>query len=299
MKLSEVQKRFIENQTLAGHSDRTITAYTGHLKRFTDFVGDPDAETLGEQQIYDYMLRLSRQTPKLAAATIRSYLGHLKALLHWAAEKEYLDPKLYKYIILPKVGKKVIKVYSADEIRQIFDTIKATPHWIEVRNKLIVALMLDSGMRQNEVATLQSAEVDFTLRAVKVHGKGNKERFVPLGEVSLTLLYEYLKICPYKEGIFLFKDKCGEPITNNAIKLFVSKLQRKLGYPLSSHKLRHNFATNYVLDQYAEHQSVDIYRLMAIMGHEEMVTTQNYIHTAQNIIACQSNISHLDRIRTL
>lgn len=296
MKLSDILIRFIEYQTLSGHSDKTITAYIGHLKRFSDFVGDPAADKLTEEQIYAYMLHLSQQTPKLAAATIRSYLAHLKALLHWAGEKGYVAPNLYKTIILPKVGKKVVKVYSEDEIRQIFDTIKAFPHWIEVRNKLIVALMLDSGLRQNEVSTLQTADIDLNLRAVKVYGKGNKERFVPLGELSLALLSEYMRLCPYRKGIFLFKDKLGEPITNNAIKLFINKLQRKLGYPISSHRLRHNFATNYVLDQYAEYKAIDIYRLMALMGHEEMSTTRNYIHTAQQIIACRSNISHLDRI---
>lgn len=294
MKFSEMQNEFMEYHTLACHSEKTIAIYLGHLRRFRQFAGDVEAEQLTEELIKNYALLLLSQ--KLAIATIHSYLSHLRAFLHWAANKEYISPKLYQSIVLPKVGKKIVKVYSTDEIQEIFEEIKAFPPWIQQRNRLIVALMIDSGLRQNEVSTIRTDEIDFALAAVKVHGKGRKERFVPLGKMTQSILAAYMASCPYKKGKYLFKDKLGGPLSNNAIKLFISKLQRKLGYPISSHKLRHNFATNYVLDQYEAYHYIDIYRLMALMGHEEITTTRNYIHAAQQIIACRSNISHLDQL---
>ena len=258
------------------------------------FSGDIETEQIDEETIKEYTLSLLSKN--LSSATVRSYLTHLRAFFRWAANKEYVSPRLYQSIILPKTGKKIVKVYNNHEIQEIFEEIKASPAWIQIRNRLIVALMLDSGLRQNEVSMLRTNEIDIALATIKVHGKGRKERFVPLGQITQTFLIEYLATCPYKEGEFLFKDKSGNPLSNNAIKLFISKLQRKLGYPVSSHKLRHNFATNYVLDQYERYKHVDIYRLMALMGHEEITTTRNYIHAAQQIIACQSNISHLDQL---
>lgn len=294
VKLSDLKKEFIEYHTLACHSSKTIATYTGHLQRFLKFSGDVALQQVTQELIKQYTLSLLSQ--ELSSATVRSYLTHLRAFFHWAADKEYVSPKLYQSIILPKTGKKIVKVYNSSEIQEIFEEIKAFPIWIQLRNRLIVALMIDSGLRQNEVSTIRTEEIDFELATVKVHGKGRKERFVPLGKLTQSLLADYLTACPYKEGEYLFKDKLGEPLSNNAIKLFISKLQRKLGYPVSSHKLRHNFATNYVLDQYDAYNYVDIYRLMALMGHEEITTTRNYIHAAQQIIACRSNISHLDQL---
>lgn len=294
MKFSKAFEEFIEYHTLAYHSDKTIETYCGHLTRFLKFSSVEELSEITEDVIKQYTLSLLSQ--KLSPSTVRSYLSHLRAFFHWSSEKGYMSPKLYKSMVLPKPGKKVVKVYNPDEIREIFGTIKAFPLWIQTRNRLIVALMIDSGLRQNEVSTIRVDAIDFELATVKVHGKGRKERFVPLGNLTQRLLAAYISSCPYKEGEYLFKDKVGSPLTNNAIKLFISKLQRKLGYPVSSHKLRHNFATNYVLDQYDAHNHVDIYRLMTLMGHEDVITTQNYIHVAQQIIACKSNISHLDQL---
>ena len=85
-------------------------------------------------------------------------------------------------------------------------------------------------------------------------------------------------------------------MTNNAVKIFVNKLSKEVGFELSSHKLRHNFATNYCIDQYEEVGQVDIYRLMILMGHEDIETTRRYLHHANEIIGARSCISHLDKV---
>lgn len=79
-------------------------------------------------------------------------------------------------------------------------------------------------------------------------------------------------------------------------KKLVSKMAKKLPFELSSHKLRHNFATNYCLDQYNAYGQVDIYRLMYLMGHEDVSTTRRYLHFANEILASKGCISHVDAI---
>lgn len=128
-----------------------------------------------------------------------------------------------------------------------------------------------------------------------VHGKGNKERIVPMGILTQKYLQKYLELCPY-ESKYFFVGSTGEPLSCNAVKLFVSRLADNLPFELSSHKLRHNFATNYCIDQYRQFSQVDIYHLMYLMGHEDIATTKRYLHIAYEIIASEGCISHLDMV---
>ena len=85
-------------------------------------------------------------------------------------------------------------------------------------------------------------------------------------------------------------------MTCDSVKHMVYKLADKLDFELSSHKLRHNFATNYCIDQYEARGQVDIYSLMYLMGHEDVETTQRYLHFAMEIIATRNHVSHLDKV---
>ena len=86
----------------------------------------------------------------------------------------------------------------------------------------------------------------------------------------------------------------GKPITPNTIKKLVFKINQNLPFDVSSHKLRHNFATNYILDQYNKKGDVDIYQLKSLMGHADIQTTENYLHIASEFIASNNSVSHLD-----
>ena len=159
----------------------------------------------------------------------------------------------------------------------------------------MVSLMLDSGLRQNEACLLKTCDVDMSRQILKVFGKGEKERFVPLGNMSRQFLQEYFAKCPYhKKYVFCSKD--GSQITRNAVKLFMNKLAAQLPFEFGSHRLRHNFATNFLIDQYNEKGSMDIYALLTILGHEDVKTTERYLHIANQVIYSTSHISHLDKV---
>ena len=80
------------------------------------------------------------------------------------------------------------------------------------------------------------------------------------------------------------------------VKNFMWNLAQKLPFEFSSHKLRHNFATNYCIDQYEKHGFVDIYKLMILTGHEDVKTTNRYLHIANQIIVSRESVSHIDKI---
>ncbi len=220
--------------------------------------------------------------------------GYVRIFLRWA-QNEYTASYDAKNIKVPKSPKREVRIYTESEINAIFSSITAESDWLVLRNKCIIALMYDSGLRQAEVCSLRRSKISYADNRMVVRGKGDKERTVPLGSLTAYFMKEYTESCPYSSDA-LFVNRHGEPLTGNAVKLMVSKLADKLPFELSSHKLRHNFATNYCIDQYEHNRQVDIYRLMYLMGHEDVETTGRYLHFAYEIIASRDSISHLDKL---
>ena len=218
----------------------------------------------------------------------------MKIFLRWIEKECNLDVNVKK-IYVPKAGRALPHIYSSTEIMQIFQAIESNEEWIVKRNRAAIALMLDSGLRQSEVCYLQLNDINFNTNIITVVGKGDKMRLVPLGNIAKALIIQYMQIQPYCGQTF-FTSKEGYPLTQDALKHILYKLSTKLPFTVSSHRLRHNFATNYCLDQYREFGKVDIYTLMVIMGHNDIKTTEIYLHHAKEILAAEQHVSHLDKL---
>ncbi len=293
MTVGESFDNFILSRKLADLSDKTITDYVEFVTPFIAFVGSckPFCElTQGDINRYIEKL-LARPVSKATRAT---YIRHLKIYLRWS-ENEYGALYNAKAVKVPKSPKKSVRIYSDMEIREIFDAVSSDREWLVLRNKCIIALMYDSGLRQSEVCTLKRSRISYSDNRMTVYGKGDKERIVPLGKLTKQFMREYTTKCPYTLDM-VFVNRRGQPLTGNAVKMLISKLSHNLGFELSSHKLRHNFATNYCIDQYKKHGQIDIYRLMYLMGHEDIETTKRYLHFAYEVIASNECISHLDEV---
>lgn len=286
-------KKFIRSRQQKGCSDQTIKSYECLTAHFIGFVGeDTEMEDLTQELLEDFLDFLYDR--KLSRASVASYIRNTKIFLRWY-EKKYDVEYSAEELPIPRTPKKVLHLYTPDEIGLIFRTIESPVPWITARNRAMVALMLDSGIRQGEVCSLCIGNLYFDSSVMKVCGKGNKERFVPLGQMSAKYLRDYLSIRPFKlQNVFV--GLYGEPLTCSAIKTMTWNLQKHLPFEFSSHKLRHNFATNYLLDQYAQFGQMDIYQLMSIMGHEDISTTRRYLHEASGILAVKGCISHLDKV---
>ena len=284
---------FIFSRQIQGLSDKTIECYTSFVSPFVAHIGvNFDISRLTRELVNGYINKLLKST--LSRSTVATYTRHVKIFLKWLEDEYNINVHTDK-IKVPKTPKKVLHIYTDNEIVQIFDTVQADEEWIRVRNCLIIALMLDSGLRQNEVCTLLRAEINMQSCTMKICGKGNKERVVPFGQFTKHYMTLYNSLCPY-ELEYLLVNRWGEPLTTNAVKLFMNKIAKNLPFPFSSHKLRHNFATNYCINQYEKYGRVDIFSLMLLMGHEDVETTKRYLHFAQQIIATKSSISHLDKV---
>lgn len=285
---------FILSRKLADLSTKTITNYIDFVQPFVDFVGhDSDIQLVNDDMVNQYIELLIDKS--VSKSTRSTYIRHVKVFLKWVSGKNAVSYD-YKLIRVPKNYKKRVQIYSLEEVQQIFNAVDyVESDWLCYRNKTIIALMYDSGLRQAEVCTLRRDNVSFINGIMQVTGKGNKTRVVPLGKLTAEYMKLYLDACPYNDKM-VFVNRRGEPLTCNAVKKLVRKLAEKLPFELSSHRLRHNFATNYCLDQYEKHGQVDVYKLMALMGHEEIETTENYLHFAMEIICAKGSISHLDKL---
>ena len=296
MMLSEAIEIYLSWHSSMYHAASTVNDYRSFLGMFLRFVGDKPVSDLRLDDVERY--RSSLVNHHLSQATVATYLRHVRAFLAFLAEHEYIDDKrLAGRIKLPRTPKKTLKIYSAAEVQLLFDSVPGSG-WLRIRNQLLIALMLDSGLRQHELTLIQRSDISRDSSVLLVHGKGNKERYVPVGRLTGGLMAAYMQILPFQSD-YLLLDRYGHQLTNNAVKLMISKTAETSNIKVSSHKLRHNFATNYIINQYQQQGSCDIFRLMYLMGHEDITTTRRYLHFANQLIASQSYISHLDGIDML
>lgn len=297
MTISQVYDKFIFDKKLAGLTESSLKDYYYCLKGFISYVSaDLNVGFLTLEMVQGYILMLLDSGK--AKGTISTYIRYARIFLmyihnHWQLPFNPTD------IVVPKSPKKKVDILDPEALQHLFWSIKATPEWVAARNRAIVALMLDSGIRQGEVCSLQIKNVFFTSRKMKVYGKGDKERFVPLGDLAMRYLQKYIEMCPYVIVETLFLDVKGGMLSKNAVRVFMNRLKHSTGLDVTSHKLRHNFATNFCIDKVEAGGQVDTYSLKILMGHESISTTEKYLHCAMEELAVKSSISHLDKISGL
>lgn len=291
--LEEMKEQFLHDKEIRGCSEKTVRSYFFFVKVFIDYKGNCEIESITQEYIEQYTMYLYSR--ELSRATHHTYLHHLRIFFNWCAKRVQLqfDPM---EIAVPKSPKRQVRIYSDEDIKRIYQTNCTDCEWLNARNRALISLMLDSGLRQMELCSITLPDIDFAARRMKVKGKGNKERIVPLGQVTIVLINRYRELTPYSDSKYLFCNSTGKKLTTNAVKLFVRKMSGLLPFEFTSHKLRHNFATNYCIDKLEKEGTVDTYSLMYIMGHESIETTERYVHLAREIIASKTCISHVDKV---
>lgn len=294
MTIHNALENFIRSRYRKGLSDKTIESYRLLTARFVSYFGaDFEMENITQENIDCFIDSL--YAGGLARNSIASYIRNTRIFLKWYGQKNPVNYSVAE-IPVPKTPKKILRLYSPHDIELIFEKAEVASPWLTARNRAIIALMLDSGLRQGEVCCLKKKDVDFDNFRLKVCGKGNKERFVPLGKLATKFLKDYFAMCPYEDSENVFVSYHGKDLSCGAVKSMTWDIQEKLPFEFSSHKLRHNFATNYLLNQYEQFGQMDIYSLMTIMGHEDVATVRRYLHDANNILSSRTCISHLDKL---
>lgn len=283
-------EEFLTEQQIRGNSKSTVLYYSRCLGFFAGFNGFSE-RSVGSLTLSDcrgYLLHLREQN--ITTTTIQTYIRALRAFLSWCYAEGYTDTNIPEKFKLPKAQRKTIDILTEEEIQRLFSCFNGRDFY-SVRNYCIVALMLDSGLRLNEVVTLKSSKIHIVEGYIIVNGKGNKERFVPLGLNSKKALLRYLGYIPKseKETPLFVKDTLI-PINQSTVKQLFRKLKTKADIPrLRPHLLRHTFATRYL------ENGGDIYSLQLILGHTSLEMVKRYVHLIPSKTTVNfSNLSPLD-----
>lgn len=294
MTLDDCAKEFIFQKELAALSPATVKDYKCYIHVFFKYIDkNLPLDSVSLEVVSDSLRRLLRG--HYSKATISTYINNIRIFLRWIHKKYHLpfDPK---EITVPKPPKKVVRILNDSEVQILLNSVQTSSEWITARDRAIVAFLLDSGLRLNEICGLLKRNIDSERMIAKITGKGAKDRFIPLGHVVFQLIQDYLALCPYKNSDYVFLGRFGSPISRNTIKVFMNHLKHKTGLDISCHKLRHNFATNFCIDSLRATGSTNIPDLSVLMGHESSETTKRYEHYARDIVAAECHSSHLDRV---
>lgn len=273
MTLQDAISGFLVEQQIRGNSERTVVFYRSCLSKAALFLGsDSSLADLSLPQLREYYLSLRQRG--LSSVTFQSYIRALRAFLSWCYQEDYLPVNLSDKFRLPKAKRKEIDTLTDSEVWALLSCFNPRS-LIQLRNLCICSLMLDSGLRRDEVVTLSLPLLHVREGYAIVNGKGNKQRTVPLGLHTRKLLLRYLSRrpgCAATDRVFLKADLL--PVSGNTVRQMFDRLKVRAEIPrLKAHLLRHTFATRYL------ENGGDIYSLQQILGHTSLEMVKRYVHT--------------------
>lgn len=276
------------------YSVHTITAYKNDLISFKDFCEieyhQEDPATVHYTQIRNWIVSLVNQ--KISNRSINRKISSLKSFYKFLQKTHQIEINpLAKHKAL-KVGKKVQIPFTQNEINTVINTIESESEndFISIRNKLIVELFYSTGIRRIELINTKESEIDFSNKTIKVLGKRNKERYVPLLDSVLETLKKYLEIKKdYTKGLdelFITKkgNKIYETLVYRIINSYFGQVSSKT--KKSPHILRHSFATDLL------NNGADLNSVKELLGHSSLASTQVYTNNSLDVIKKVYNKAH-------
>ena len=284
---------FLESiATEKGYSDHTLRAYSKDLYAFFNFLAESKTAVRGREKssrvvtlknidgiiIRGYLGFLHRQNKK---TTIARKLSAIRSFFKFLVKQGIIDQNPAELILTPKQDKTIPTYLSVDEMFRLLDSIQ-TDTLLGLRNRAIFETLYSSGIRVAELAGLNFSDLDFSSGVVRVLGKGNKQRIIPIGQKALKAIAAYRERLSrqvdsgvLKEGA-LFLNRYNKRLTARSIARILRKLIDAVGLmtPVSPHALRHSFATH-MLDSGA-----DLRAVQELLGHKSLSTTQQYTHVS-------------------
>jgi site-specific recombinase XerD len=261
MKVGQAIERYL---SAAGVSDATKRAYASDLRDFSEWYGARPLENVDVRVLSDYVAELGRARTggRLAPATVARRVAAVRSLLRFALGARHVP----EIPLAPRRGRRLPDAPRQSEVEELLDTV-AGESPLALRNRAMLELVYSAGLRSAEAVGLDLGDVDFEQEVVLVrHGKGAKERVVPLGEEAGHWVARYLRearpqLARGAENA-LFLSARGR-------RLDTSTLRRLTHNP---HRLRHAFATHLL------EGGADLRVIQDLLGHSSLSTTQIYSH---------------------
>lgn len=290
MLCSEVLEIFLKQKTVEGVTDDTLKHYNTQINLFINFVNNCDIKNINYNVYQDYIINLKNRfnigsginkNKKLASRTIKTYASAIRTFFQFCYDFKYIDIDIAQNIKMPKYQKKVITVLNNEQLKKILISFNINT-FSGSRDLLIFCLMLDCGLRLSEVCNLKYNDFDFYNKIIKINGKGQKQRYVPLSSTLEKVFIYYDTFCinnlsdNYKYYSF-FRTIDDKNINKNTISLIFKRLSKKLNFSIHPHLIRHTFATHFLQN------GGDIENLRIILGHSTFYMTEQYLHFVNSL----------------
>jgi len=262
-------------------SPNTVSAYLRDVNKLSQFISlestNISPSSITQEQLQEFLASLYEVG--LEASSQSRILSSLRAFFQFLILEELLEEDPTALLENPKVGKKLPSVLEVHEIEVM---LKAIDHSTTagVRNRAIIEVLYGTGMRVSELTSLRLSHIHFKEGFVRILGKGNKERLVPIGGMALKHINLYkdntrnlVTIVPGHEN-YLFLNHRGRYLSRAAIFDIVKALALKAGLKksVSPHTFRHSFATHLI------EGGANLRAVQAMLGHVSIVTTEIYTH---------------------
>lgn len=275
--------RFINHLSVEkGLSPNTLSAYAQDLQKLTEFIdqkGISGPDRIERKEILLFLSDLKRRA--LAASSTARILSTLRTFFQFLITEGVLQQDPFAHIHSPRQAFRLPKVLHPTEVEALLNFPKGD-NPIGLRNDAMIELLYATGLRVSELVSLPMGAVNLESGYLIAHGKGSKERLVPIGKCAREKLSRYLTfarplLLKTKIATLLFINRSGKGISRQAFWMQLKKTARKAGIrrSITPHMLRHSFASH-LLEGGADLRSVQM-----LLGHTDISTTQIYTHVAR------------------
>ncbi len=268
-------------KALNNAADNTIEAYRtdllGYLAFITNHFGDATGlAPLKQVKVTDMRAWMAHERGRgVSARSLARALSAVKSFYRWLSERDGFDPTVVLSARSPRFQKKLPRPLALDAARAMIDTVElqTVKPWAGTRDVAVITLLYGCGLRISEALSLTGADAPLP-DVLRITGKGNKTRIVPVIEPARAAVDRYIRTCPHQitPDSPLFRAVRGGPLRPRAIQKAMEATRMQLGLPATAtpHALRHSFATHLL------GAGGDLRAIQELLGHASLSTTQAY-----------------------
>lgn len=260
------------------YSKHTLLSYQNDLEQFFAYLASqfdaPAIEQITAMYVRSWLAELKEE--KISSKSINRKISSLKSFFKYQLKTGQLEKSPMATVTAPRVNKRLPVFVEQKDMATLFDYVEFADNWKGRTERLVLQLFYSTGMRLSELINLKESQLDLSQMQVKVVGKGNKERVIPVPAELLQQIQEYVQEKPVKEpGVSnVFVTEKGKPLHPRSVYAFVKQylgqvttIQKK-----SPHILRHSFATHLM------NNGAELNAVKELLGHSSLAATQIYTH---------------------
>ena len=274
-----------------GFSINSISSYKEDISKFNKFIDNSKSPLeVSSDDIKEFLQKISKGMNSSSQSRI---ISGLRSFFEFLIFEKYISQNPLRLIESPKISRKLPDTLSIEEIDLLISNLDLSKEQGE-RNLAIIELLYGCGIRVSELVDLKISDLFFNENFIKVTGKGNKQRLIPIGNITKQNVNNYLQnsrnkikvVSAFNDHVFL--NRRGKNLTRAMIFTIVKNLAKKANFSksISPHTFRHSFATHLL------ENGADLRTIQQLLGHESITTTEIYMHLDNKYLSEALNKFH-------